>query len=100
MVEWMEQLHVEVPCPTCTKRYEVSMDSIRASQRLLATKGPCDGFAAYECPAPYLAGLVAPEVVEALSQAFLGLERDLRTRDARAVVRGGHSSSEPPSPGP
>lgn len=51
---------IEVMCPDCALSFEVSLDVIEESQRMLDEYGYCTGLASFECPAPYFAALAVP----------------------------------------
>jgi hypothetical protein len=65
MLNAMQELEVEVPCPVCSESYTVSVETIRESQRLIAEG--CPGTSTCDCAAHYYATLLPPEAAAQLS---------------------------------
>ncbi len=97
MFSLAQHVRLEVACPECSESYEVPLDIIAESQRLLDESGPCSGLASFECPVPYFAALVSPETIAQLRCAVRTLERDALGHGAKTVRIEQETATNPPA---
>lgn len=97
MFSLAQHVRLDVACPDCSESYEVPLEIVAESQRLLDELGPCSGMAGYECPAPYFAALVKPETIAQLRHAIRALECDALGHGAKAVLLEAAAAIDPPA---
>lgn len=73
--EWdlLEHVEIVVPCNVCQTTYGVPVSLVRDSQRLVAEG--CTGSGVHACDAAFYAGLLAPEAIDRLADAWDAFQR-------------------------
>jgi hypothetical protein len=87
MTDLLAHLRVEVGCRTCDSTYEVPLDIVRDSQRVLAAG--CSGASTYECDASFYAGLVEPAAIDNLARAWAAFVDSAESHGGLTVTFGG-----------
>ena len=75
MCELLDLVTVIGDCATCNAQYAVPLANIRQSQQV--RQAGSTGSSSHECQACYYATLVAPEVIEALVEAWSAFRRNV-----------------------
>lgn len=82
----LENIAVELTCPSCGVRYRVSLDVIARAHQALHEGCPVADAHVRECPQATFAKLASEGALEELARAWTRVEHELASRGAGIVI--------------